>query len=257
MTNFSVYARKRGIGWEANWFVSRAVQEYLFRLIMGTRHSQSAFVADKDSNGLFQGGLGPGATEISGQIWSDFNGHYPAIPCAAGVELGDGVGFTTYDIKNEAEEVLHTAKVPVFFGLKHMWGNLWAGVRGLIMDAGAEKSRTYVARSLYENYDNESVEGMILASEQPRTEGYIKKQSMSKLCCMPVEVGATNATFFADYFWTNAASSQGLRCRFAGGLLYHDTNAGAAATRSNDAVAVATANTSSPLCYFEADPVVE
>lgn len=56
-TNFGNYARKRGEGWEANWFVARAVVEYLFEIIMGTRNSQAAFNAELDSNGLYQADL--------------------------------------------------------------------------------------------------------------------------------------------------------------------------------------------------------
>ena len=54
-TNFGAYARKRGEGWEANWFVARAVVEYLFEIIMGTRNSQAAFNGELDENGPVSG----------------------------------------------------------------------------------------------------------------------------------------------------------------------------------------------------------
>ena len=261
-TVFSNYARNRGTGWEANWYVSRAVQEYLFRLIMGTRHCQTAFNPDKDANGLFQGGLGPGATGFNYTTWGDKFGYYPIIPCVSGVELADGVGVVNYDVKDEDETVLYTAPIPVFFGLKHMWGHLWTVLRGLIVNVeqGDEgKTRTYVAPSMF-NYvpsSDNTINGMILASEQPRAEGYIKKQSMSKLCCMPTEVGGSSGTYFADYFWTNVVSNYGLRSRLAGGYVDLGTSAGAFCASAYYAVTWAGTSGSLPLCYFEEDPVMQ
>jgi hypothetical protein len=256
-TTMSVYARNRGLGWEANWYVSRAVMEYLFRIIMGTRHSQAAFNPDKDANGLFQGGLGPGVTQFSS--WGAYNNTYPIIPCAAGVELADGVGVTTHDVTDETGAVIYTAQIPVFFGLKHLYGNLWSLVRGLIVDveqgeAGDnKKTRTYVAPSMYDytpgSGTDTTVEGMLLASEQPRAEGYIKKQSMNKLCCMPTEVGGSSSTFFADYFWHYPATYYGLRSRLCGGSADLGSSAGAFCATATAAVAVADTHVSLPL-YF-------
>ncbi|KAA6313951.1 hypothetical protein EZS27_035362, partial [termite gut metagenome] len=255
-TTFSTYARKRGIGWEAGWYVSRAVQEYLFRIIMGTRHSQAAYNPDKDANGLYQGGLGDGATILSGTEWSNYNGYYPIIPNAAGVELGDACGESSYSIPADGASILKTVKVPVFFGLKNMYGHLWQAIRGLIIDAGAEKSLIYVAPSLYNNYNNDNVTGMKAAGEVTRAEAYIKKLTMHKLSCLPTEAGGSASTYYADYSYCNHASSQGLRCRVAGGSAAHGAATGAFVSITNNVVAFASGNISSPLCYFEEDPLM-
>ncbi|MCC8095368.1 MAG: hypothetical protein LIP05_08430 [Tannerellaceae bacterium] len=180
LNTFSTYARKRGEGWEANWYVSRAVQEYLFRIIMGTRHSQTAVNANKDANGLYQGGLGAGVTNFSSAEWLEWSesiGTYqPMIPTSVGVELEDGVGQVPYNVLNRDGSVFKATNVPVFFGLKNMFGNLWQGQRGLIIDVGSEKSIGYVAPSLYADYSNTSVSGLIQCAELPRTAtSYIKK----------------------------------------------------------------------------------
>jgi hypothetical protein len=261
-TTASTNARKRGVGWEANWYVSKAVQEYLFRIIMGTRNCQAAFNPDKDASGLFQGGLGPGVTGFNSTVWNEKFGYYPIVPCGAGVELGDGVGVFNYDVKDEDDTVLYTAPVPVFFGLKHLYGHLWTVLRGLITNVeqgDTGKTRTYVARSLYDYTptDDNTIDGMILASEQPRVEGWIKKQSMHKLCCMPTEVGGGSATYFSDYFWTNVAANYGLRSRLAGGDADYGAIAGAFCADSYHAVAWSASIGSLPLCYFEEDPVMQ
>ena len=66
-TNFGAYARKRGEGWEANWFVARAGGwSTCLKIIMGTRNSQAAFNGELDENGLYQGGFGTGVTKHAG-----------------------------------------------------------------------------------------------------------------------------------------------------------------------------------------------
>lgn len=79
---------------------------------------------------------------------------------------------------------------------------------------------------------------------------------MNKLAMLPTEVGASPSTYFSDYFYTNAASSQGFRCRLAGSYANAGTNAGASYTHSHTAVTYAHADVSAPLCYFKEDPVI-
>ncbi len=74
---------------------------------------------------------------------------------------------------------------------------------------------------------------------------------------MPTEVGGSASTYYADYFWTNAKTSKGLRVGAAGGSANNGTNAGAFGTRTYNAAADANTNDSSPLCYFEEDPIIE
>lgn len=256
-TNFGNYARKRGEGWEANWFVARFVVEFLSEIIMGTENSQAAFNAEKDANGLYQGGFGTGVTDMPD--WNGYNGFYPVIPTSVGLEAGDGVCLVPYSLPQTdgAEgEAYKTFNVPVFFGLVGAgFGHLWQWTRGLIMDAG-DKSLVYVTPSMYADYDPNTVADKILVAECPQKEGYIKRKSYQGLCCMPTEVGGTATTRFGDNFWTNAATSKGLRVRAAGGSAHHGTHAGASYTSAYYTATYAYAHFSAPLCYFEEDPVI-
>lgn len=198
--NFSTIARKRGEGWDACWYVARAVVEYTMRIILGTRHSQSAYNSELDADGLYQGGLGSGVTNMPN--WGDYNGYHPIIPTSVGLEKGDGIGIVEYSVTKSDGTAVYTAPVPVFFGLVNPFGHLWGVCGGLVIDVGAEKTLAYVAPSLYAGFSWTDTEGMLLAAELPRAEGYIKKYSTHLLCCLPTEVGATTATYFADYFYT-------------------------------------------------------
>ena len=258
-TNFGNYARKRGEGWEANWFVAHFVVEFLFEVIMGTRNSQAAFNTEKDANGLYQGGFGDGVSTMPG--WNSYNGTYPVIPTSVGLEAGDGVCLVPYSLPQTdgAEgEAYKTFKVPVFFGLVHAgYGNLWIWTRGLVVsqEAGV-KTEVYVAKSMATAYDPNSVEGMKKVAECPQREGYIKRVSTEGPCMMPTEVGGSSDTYYADCFYTNGASQTGLRVCAVGGSGHYGSTAGAFCVLAYFGASTATVNHSSPLCYFEEDPVI-
>lgn len=251
---FSTIARKRGEGWEACWYVARAVVEYTMRIILGTRHSQSAYNPNLDADGLYQGGLGAGVTTMPD--WGGYNGYYPIVPTSVGLEKGDGVGVVEYSVTKADGTSVYVAPVPVFFGLVNPFGHVWGVVGGLVFDVGETKSPAYVAPSMYAPFSWTDTTGMLLAGELPRAEGYIKKYSTHLLCCLPTEVGATSATYFADYFYTNWQSSKGFRVRLVGGSSCNGTVAGAFVTYAYSAATNTGANVSSPLCFFEADPVI-
>lgn len=257
-TNFGNYARKRGEGWEANWFVARFVVEFLFEVIMGTENSQEAFNANKDANGLYQGGFGTGVTDMPD--WGNYNGSYPVIPTSVGLEAGDGVCLVEYKLPQTngvGGDTFKTFNVPVFFGLLGAgFGNLWQFVRGVIMDAGEEKSLVYVTPSMYSAYDPNTVEDKIMVAECPRVSGWIMRKSYRGLCCMPTEIGGSTNLRYSDQFYTNAGTSKGLRVRAAGGDAYNGANAGASYAHAYRTALHAHASCSAPLCYFEEDPII-
>lgn len=255
-TNFGNYARKRGEGWEANWFVARFVVEFLFEVIMGTENSQEAFNNLKDADGLYQGGFGTGVTDMPD--WGNYNGTYPLIPTSVGLEAGDGVCLVPYNLPDASGGTYKTFNVPVFFGLVGAgYGNLWQWVRGLIIDAGEEKSLVYVTPSMYADYDPNTVADKIMVAECPRVSGWITRKSYRGLCCMPTDIGGSTTVRYSDYFYTSAETSKGLRVRAAGGCARNGTLAGASCADAFNAAAYASANYSAPLCYFEEDPLIE
>ena len=257
-TNFGNYARKRGEGWEANWFVARFVVEFLFEIIMGTENSQEAFNANKDANGLYQGGFGTGVTNM--HDWGNYNGTYPVIPTSVGLEAGDGVCLVPYSLPqtNGVDgDTYKTFDVPVFFGLVCAgYGHLWQLVRGLIMNAGEEQSLVYVAPSMYAAYDPSIVTDKIMVAECPRASGWIMRKSYKGLCCMPTAIGGSTNLRYSDQFFTSAETSKGLRVRAAGGGASHGAIAGASFAGASSAATYAHADYSSPLCYFEEDPII-
>lgn len=254
-TNFGTYARKRREGWEANWFVARFVVEFLFEIIMGTENSQEAFNSNKDANGLYQGGLGTGVTDMPD--WGNYNGTYPVIPTSVGLEAGDGVCLVEYTLPDASGGTYKTFNVPVFFGLVGAgFGHLYQWTRGLIMDAGEEKSLVYVAPSMYADYDPNTVADKIMVAECPRVSGWIMRKSYKGLCCMPTAIGGSATVRYSDQFFTSADTSKGLRVRAAVGIANSGASAGASCTVAFNAASAAGAPYSAPLCYFDEDPKI-
>lgn len=261
-TTFGTNARKRGDGWEANWFVAQAAVEILLLIIMGDRNTQAAFKEERDADGLYQGGFGTGVTDMPD--WNGYNGTYPVIPTSVGLEMGDGTGLVSYSLPasesaENQETPYKTFQVPVFFGLVHAgYGHLWRWVRGLtISQEAGVKTEVYVAKSMAAAFNPNSIEGLKKVAECPQKEGYIKRKSFEGLCAMPTEVGGSTNTYYADYFWTNGATATGLRVRAAGGYASNGAYAGAFCVDANYAASNAYAHYSSPLCFFAEDPVIE
>ena len=255
--NFGAYARKRGEGWEANWFVARFVVEFLFEVIMGTENSQEAFNANKDANGLYQGGFGIGVTNMPNSYY--YNGDYPVIPTSVGLEDGDGVCLVPYSLpqsENAVGDTYHTFNVPVFFGLVGAgFGNLWQWVTGLIVEAGAEKSKVYVTPSMYADYDPNTVEDKIMVAECPNVDGFITRKSYRGLCCIPTEVGGSETVRYSDKF-IRANTSDGLKVRISGGNNGSSTLCGISFTDLRRKHDYSHPCATSPLCYFTEDPII-
>lgn len=252
-TDFGTYARKRGEGWEANWFVARFVVEFLFEVIMGTENSQEAFNANKDADGLYQGGFGMGVTDMAD--WENYNGAYPLIPTSVGLEAGDGVCLVPYSLPNTggAEGAYHTFNVPVFFGLVGAgYGNLYQSVSGLISKTEEEKSLVYVAPSMYAAYNQNTVDDKIMVAEVPIANGWILHKSYRGLCCIATNLGGSYMLRYSDQSYMRS----GLRTRNSGGSANDTYNAGASFANMYPVEASVLGNTSAPLCYFEEDPVI-
>ena len=253
---FGSYARKKGQGWEAGWYVANAVVGYLYRIIMGTRHAQSAFNPNKDANGLYQGGTGVGVTDAAGWWNTDF-GYYPFLSTSAGIELGDAVGVSDYDVIGADGTKKQTMHIPCFFGLKNFYGHIGLIERGALMNKLSDGSADYyVAPSLYSEFNINSIDGLIKAAKVPANSPagwkYITEMSMQNLCCAPTVATGTSETYYADG-WYNDNATSGLRCPFRRGLANSGAIAGLAFLLGKIAVASASVDWSSPLCYFAED----
>ncbi len=256
---FGSYARKKGDGWEGYWYAHAAAIGILERVILGTRHIQSAYNANKDANGLYQGGLGVGVTDVNSDKWSSKFGNYPFLPTTAGIELGDACGVSNTTVLDDTGATFMTAKVPVFFGLKHAgFGYLGRWERGMLINKVAGGGGDiYVLPKLYSNYSMNSLDGLRKVASVPAaavasTWEYHKQISMNHLCHVPTVTGATSSTYYGDGFYNDNAVSV-LRVPSRGGYAYNGGNAGPEYLNVNNGVSTSNAYYGSPLCEAAED----
>lgn len=94
-TNFRTYARNRNADsseWNCMTYDFQKLVYWLFAVEYATLNTQKTFNADRDADGLAQGGLGAGVTTVNYNRWHNFNGVYPFIPCGHTDSLGNGTG---------------------------------------------------------------------------------------------------------------------------------------------------------------------
>ena len=252
---FESLGRKRGEGWGAGWYWIETVIMILADIILGTRNIQASFNSTKDSNGLYQGGLGSG---ISGMpSWDAYNSYYPVVPYSAGVELGDALGVGSFAVKNSSGTVVYNAPIPCFFGLKNPFGHLWVGKNRIVAVINSDKSYSfYVAKSSltewsYSDTANMKKVGTIVPST-PGSWNYIKRINFLGLAGMPSEDGGTTSTYRCDGCYFDSATS-GFRAPLGSGYAYNGGGGGLAYFYGYYAPSDSHAHLSSPLCECVGD----
>ena len=89
--------------------------------------------------------------------------------------------------------------------------------------------------------------------ELPRKEGYVKIMMIGEYGeNMPVEVGASSTTYFADYFYTNVASNTGQRGVLFGGNAFVGAAAGFSFANTLHAASNTDTTVGSRLCFLPA-----
>lgn len=89
---------------------------WLYYVEYANRNCQTAFNAQKDTNGFAQGGLGNGVTNTPD--WNGFNGYYPFVPCGYTDELGNASGEVAYVMQNAEGGTHGTVYVPRYRGIE-------------------------------------------------------------------------------------------------------------------------------------------
>ena len=250
-------ARRNGTGWLCGTMRHSAAVKILFEVIFGTRDIQAAYNANRDSDGLYQGGLGSGVSTWNGN-WNTYNGYRPFLPTSVGVELGDSCGVVNYEVKDESNNVVYTAPVPVFFGLKNAFAYLWRHQDDEFGKANADGTMTHlVAPSIYGTWTIGVETGMVAYSTMPAGGGYIKSMSYDHLEMWPTEFGATASTWQCDYGWNTSGITSGFRLVLRGCSADYGANAGSADVSVDSAVSNSYVSIGSPLCEAEEEWPVE
>lgn len=247
----AAYARKNGNLWFANSRVVFFITAVLKRIYFHNRSIQAGFNSTLTASNLHQGGTGIGADLPFS--WGD-NGYNPYIDLGVGVELGDYTGLisTTMTDKNGATKTV--GNIPSFAGLKNDYKYLWAMTEDELLQCNADGSQSLYVDDLIDGhtFNMSTVSGKRLVATTPASGDwkFIKRQSLDNLTQVPIEVGATESTYYGDGYYNPAATS-GLRGAFRLGGAGAGGRAGSCMLSGGSAPSGADAGWGFALCEFK------
>lgn len=253
-------ARKRGPGWDANWFVAQAAVQILITVLLGERNVQAAFNPERDDEDLMQGGMGAGVTTVAPDWWPAYNNTYPLVPTELGAEAGDRTVVIEYHLPvPEGGGAAVSLQVPCFMGLMHAgYGHLWrmvGGVKVVMIENGS--AWVYVSPTMKDGHFGDFVDGLPMVSTMPAGADYIMQLSMEGLCGTPTYLGGSELTYFADYLYGATSYKDRPRIRCAGGKADSKGSVGLFSSMTETGSDYAAAHMTAPLSFFSEDPVVE
>lgn len=257
-TAFRNAARLRKSGsteWNCNDYNAYKAMFWLYYVEYANMNCQSAFNAAKDANGFAQGGLGNGATTLSSAQWSGYNGYFPFIPCGHTDELGNMSGEVAYTMLNSDGTTFATVYANRYRGVENAFGHIWKWTDGINIevktDADGGTSKVYVTNDTAK-FNDSNYNGYAMRGLEARTEGYVRELVLGEFGeVMPSMVGGGSTTYWADYHYTNVASSS-LRGVLFGGAANDGAHAGFGYANSANAASYAVANFGSRLCFIPA-----
>lgn len=257
LTNFRAYARKRGsTEWNCNLYQTHKKLWWLFAVEYCNFDSQDGFNAELTEDGLHQGGLSNGVTNLNGTKWSNFSGYYPVIPCGTTNSLGNHTGVVEYTMPDEYDPgVVVKVNVPSYRGVENPFGHIWKwtdGCKCLIQsEADGGLSEFYVCDNP-DAFTSSGTANYNLRGNLPRKEGYVKQLILGEDGeIMPLAIGAGSTTYFCDYFYTSIpATGTSERGVLFGGNADNGALAGFVCAATNTAAANAHAHFGSRLCFY-------
>jgi len=251
--NFRTYARNRGPGWEMdNYFAQRTLLRFAL-IEFATRNSQKPINAEL-VDGLRQGGLGSGVTNLNGTAWSAFNSQYPFIACGQSDSLGNATGDVVYTMPAEYG-VLDTS-VNRYRGVELPFGHIWKNLDGANIHTYANTEPTPVSEAFVTDdpslWNDTNYTGYTKIGEVPRAGGYIRNMLDGEL--MPVNaVGSGSTTYWCDYVIASLpASGESLYTFMFGGDSASGSLVGLGVSFLNYSPSSLSTATGTRLCYIPA-----
>lgn len=263
-TNFRKYARNRkttSTEWNCMTYDVQKTLYWLFVTEYATLNTQAAYNPVLTSEGLRQGGLGAGVTNLNGTLWSTFNGYNPVIPCGTTDSLGNNTGEVIYTMPSEYDSSnTIEVQVPRYRGVENPFGHIWQWTDGINVrisptsaNGGDDLSKVFVC-SDPSKFTDSGYTGYSHVGNEARAEGYAKSHIFGEYGeIIPDAIGGGSTTYLCDYHYTNIPTSETLRGVLFGGHAYSGANAGFAYADSPSVPSHASAYFGSRLCFIPAN----
>ena len=260
-TNFRKYARNRkttSTEWNCMTYDVQKTLYWLFVTEYATLNTQAAYNPVLTSEGLRQGGLGSGVTNLNSTLWSTFNGYNPVIPCGTTDSLGNNTGEVIYTMPSEYDSSnTIEVQVPRYRGVENPFGHIWQWTDGINVrisptsaNGGDDLSKVFVC-SDPSKFTDSSYTGYSHVGNEARADGYVKQVIFGEYGeIMPSEIGGGSTTYLCDYHYTNIPTSETLRGVLFGGGAISGASAGFASADSYNVPSYTSAYFGSRLCFL-------
>ena len=249
------YARANGDMWFTSERVMLFITGALARIYFHNRNIQAGYNATLTADGLHQGGLGQGADYPSN--WGSDWGYNPYIDLDCGIEKGDFTGLLSATIKDSEGNNVAVTGIPCFMGLKNFYKYLWTMTEDELLVCQEDGSQALYVENLIDGslFDISGAGTHLLIGKTPvyssANWSYIKKISFDHLSGMPIEVGGSGSTFYADgYYNPNVHEAGALRGALRLGNANYGDSAGSLYLNGDHAPSDARARVGAVLCEF-------
>jgi len=218
------------------------------------------FNASLSVDGLRQGGLGEGVTNINTTAWTDWNNQYGFIPCGYTDEFGIYTGEKSFNMPDGYGSPL-TTNVPRWRGIENPFGHLWKYVNGInfLIQADGDGGKSYAYRQDNPSaWSDANVDDYRLLGEVAREQNIMTDVVFGESGdLLPSQTGGSSSTFWADRWYTSVPSSgvalRGLR---VGGAAANGSLAGFGCLASHLTPSAASSPFSSRLCFLPEHPLL-
>lgn len=260
--NFRTYARNRNAAATAEWnmqtYDSYKALFWLFVVEYATLDSQADYNPELTAEGLRQGGLGAGVTNVTSSAWEEFNSNNPFAPCGITNSFGNNTGVVTFTATNADGTVFCETNVPRYRGIENPFGHILKWTDGVNIrispdeaNGGDGLSKIFTC-SDPENFSDTGYDNYSYVGNEARGEGYVKAVVFGEFGeIVPEETGGGSKSYFCDYHYTNMpASAEALRGLLFGGRSGGGADAGFAYAYSGYAPSNSAARVGSRLCFI-------
>ena len=209
---------------------------------------QKSFNASLTSDGLHQGGLGPGVTDWNNNSngWAGYNGTGPIIPCGFTNSLGNFTGIV--DAKLPASTSIsdstvttqeHTFHVIRYRGIEQPFGDIWTNLDGIVSFYNSTTSLRNYYSTNNPKYFGDTKDNKELIASVSQFNNWVKEFSFSnnKAEIIPESEGGGGSSYKCDLHWDNTNTS--VHTLMVGGHATNDAWAGLGCLDSGSGVGVA------------------
>ena len=214
-SEFRTAASNRGEKWHQQTAYEYYPLSMLFVIEYATFNSQKE-VDYTLENGMKKGGLGLGATTLTGAQWNAFNSYNPLGKCGATNSKGNRSGEITHRKDSGGLSNENPIKFNSYRGIENPFGHIWK-----FMDGVNINNHTAYATDNMSSLADNTINGYERIGIMPSANGY-QSDIQNHLLPIPKSVGGASTTHLSDYYYQNS----GWRVALVGGALNNGSYAG-------------------------------